>query len=52
MHGEDCDPLVDEAVIHLWGKRGPKKEKLNRVQMDALRMAMRQKFSLIQGPPG
>ena len=52
VQGEGCDPLLDEAVVHLWGDNGPKPGRLNREQMDAIRMAMHQKFSLIQGPPG
>ena len=49
------DILDDEVVKHLWSKKKKKKknsQELNDMQMKALRMAMRHKFSLIQGPPG
>lgn len=47
-----CNPLEDEAVTHLWGDHHLKPDKLNEMQMKALRNAMHHKFSLIQGPPG
>ena len=55
MRGEGPDPLQqldDEAVTHLWGDHCVKPDILNEEQMNALKMAMCRKFSLIQGPPG
>lgn len=50
----DLDPLKDKAVTHLWDDHGSglKKETLNEMQTEALEMAVHQRFSLIQGPPG
>ena len=52
MHGQGCDPLQHEAVTHLWGDHGVEPDMLNEGQINALKMAMCHKFSLIQGPPG
>ena len=46
------NPLKDEAVIHLWGDHGLKRETLNEKQTEALKMAVHHRCSLIQGPPG
>ena len=43
-------PAEDPQVYMLWSSRQPKW--LNREQATAVEIAMRNKFQLIQGPPG